>query len=69
MKPVEYQYEVATRSRRIGRVSAAIGIVAGRVPGRFDTATPSTTEDAPIATSTQGPQWEDEIGTAMADAA
>jgi len=69
MKPVEYRYEIAARRCGIGGVSAAIGIVAGVVPSRCAAATPSMAEDALSATSTQGPQWEDEIGTAMADAA
>jgi hypothetical protein len=67
LKPIVWQSINTARACRGGGASAAMEVVAKVVPERFAAAIPSLVEAAPSATSTQGPQCEDEIGAAIVE--
>lgn len=69
MKPVVGRYASEKRRRGTGGAMLAVGIEAGVGVDRLATVTPSDAGDAVSARSTQGPQCEEEMGIATADAA
>jgi hypothetical protein len=69
MKGRECSTGIAASRRGIGSLGVALKTVVGADPTRFAGVTPSAVNGAVSATSTQGPQWDDEAGIAMADAA
>jgi hypothetical protein len=67
-KPVVCRWEIATGRCETGRAIAARETTAGAGPVRFVAEVFFAAEDVVSAISTQGPQWDDETGLAMAGA-
>jgi hypothetical protein len=67
MKGVTCWARIVARRSEVGGLGVAVEITAGAAPVRFEADVGSVVGKVVSATSTQGPQWDDETGIAMAD--